>query len=66
LHSIKNSISQINSIVYQVIYKELLDKLRENNALPDYLFLLEADLSEVVKRLHKRGRKEEKNTNEDY
>ena len=66
LHSIKENISNINSITYQVVYKELLDKLQEYNAIPDYFFLLEADLSTIVERLHKRGREEEKETNENY
>ncbi len=66
LHSIKENISNINSITYQVVYKELLDKLQEYEAMPDFFFLLEADLSTIVRRLHKRGRSEEKDTNEEY
>ena len=66
LHSIKNSISQMNSIVYQSVYKELLEKLHDAKAEPDFFFLLNADLSTIVKRLHKRGREEEKNTTEEY
>ncbi len=56
LHSIKRNISEINSIVYQVVYKELLDKLNKFEAKPDYFFLLEAPLSTIVKRLKARGR----------
>ena len=66
LHSIKNSISQMNSIVYQTVYKELIEKLHKAKAEPDFFFLLNADLSTIVKRLHKRGREEEKETNEEY
>ncbi len=66
LHSIKENISQLNSVVYQAVYKELLDKLVESETQPDYFFLLEADLSTIVSRLHKRGRDAEKDTNEEY
>ncbi len=66
LHSIKESISNINSIVYQTVYKELLDKLVESETKPDYFFLLEADLSTIVKRLQNRDREAEKNTDEIY
>ncbi|NQX83433.1 MAG: deoxynucleoside kinase [Mycoplasmataceae bacterium] len=66
LHSIKENISQINSIVYQTVYKELLDKLIDADAKPDFFFLLEADLSTIVERLKKRGRKIEVNTEEEY
>ncbi len=66
LHSIKENISNINSIVYQTVYKELLDKLVESKTQPDYFFLLEADLSTIVKRLHKRGREAEQDTDESY
>lgn len=66
LHSIKENISHINSVVYQAIYKELLDKLNDFKANPDFFFLLEADLSTIVKRLYDRGREEEKETNEEY
>ncbi len=66
LHSIKNSISQLNSIVYQSVYKELIEKLHDAKAEPDFLFLLDASLPTIVKRLHKRGREEEKETNEEY
>ncbi len=66
LHSIKENISNINSIVYQTVYRELLDKLVESNTQPDYFFLLEADLSTIVGRLHKRGRDAEKDTDEAY
>lgn len=66
LHSIKESISHINSIVYQTVYKELLDKLVETNTQPDFFFLLEADLSTIVSRLHARGREAESHTDEAY
>ncbi len=66
LHSIKENISNINSIVYQTVYKELLDKLTESGTQPDFFFLLEADLSTIVSRLHKRGRDAEKDTTEAY
>ncbi len=66
LHSIKENISNINSIVYQTVYRELLDKLVESETQPDYFFLLEADLSTIVKRLHNRGREAEKDTTEEY
>ncbi len=66
LHSIKENISNINSIVYQAVYKELLDKLVESETQPDYFFLLEADISTIVSRLHKRGREAEKDTDELY
>lgn len=66
LHTIKENISNINSITYQVVYKELLDKLNESKSNPDYFFLLEADLSTIVSRLHKRGRIEEQDTDEHY
>lgn len=66
LHSIKENISNINSIVYQTVYKELLDKLVESGTQPDYFFLLEADLSTIVGRLHKRGREAESHTDEAY
>lgn len=66
LHSIKENISAINSIVYHAVYKELLDKLVESSSQPDFFFLLEADLSTIVSRLHKRGRDAEKDTNEAY
>ncbi len=66
LHSIKENISNINSIVYQTVYKELLDKLVESQTQPDYFFLLEAGLSTIVDRLHKRGRDAEKDTDEEY
>ncbi len=66
LHSIKENISNINSIVYQTVYRELLDKLVESETQPDYFFLLEADLSTIVKRLHNRGRDAEKDTDEFY
>ncbi|BDU67602.1 MAG: hypothetical protein TYPL_2550 [Candidatus Tyloplasma litorale] len=66
LHSIKENISQINSIVYQTVYKELLDKLVEKETKPDFLFLLEADLDTIVERLNKRGREAETKTNTLY
>ncbi len=66
LHSIKENISNINSIVYQTVYRELLDKLVESATQPDYFFLLEADLSTIVRRLHNRGREAEKDTTEEY
>ncbi len=66
LHSIKENISNINSIVYQTVYKELLDKLVESHTQPDFFFLLEADLSTIVGRLHKRGREAEAHTDEAY
>ncbi len=66
LHSIKESISNFNSLAYQVIYKEVLEKLLDSNTQPDFFFLLEADLSTIVKRLHSRGRAEEMETTEDY
>ncbi len=66
LHSIKENISNIHSIVYQSVYKELLDKLVESKTEPDFFFLLEADISTIVSRLHKRGREAEKDTDELY
>ena len=66
LHSIKENISHINSLTYQIIYKELLEKISDSNSQPDYFFLLEADLSTIVDRLHKRGRVEEQGTDNEY
>lgn len=66
LHSIKENISHINSLTYQIIYKELLEKISDSNSQPGYFFLLKADLSTIVKRLHKRGRVEEQDTDNEY
>lgn len=66
LNSIKKHINNLHSITYQVIYKELLEKIEESGSQPDYLLLLEADLSTIVKRLKGRGREAEMDTNEDY
>ncbi len=66
LHSIKENITHFNSLAYQVIYKEILEKILESNSEPDYFFILEADLSTIVRRLKKRGRVEEQDTDESY
>lgn len=66
LNSIKQNISSIHSITYQVIYKELIEKITETDSIPDFLFLLKADLSTIVKRLKGRGRSAEMDTDEEY
>lgn len=66
LHSIKENISYLNSITYQVVYKELLEKIVKYDAKPDYFFLLKANLSTIVDRLNTRGRSSEKNTSKNY
>lgn len=66
LNSIKEHINNLHSITYQVIYKELLEKITESETKPDYLLLLKADLSTIVDRLKGRGREAEMDTDEDY
>lgn len=66
LHTIKKNISTHNSVVYHAIYGELLKKMFNMNAKPDYFILLKADLENILKRLNVRGRDEEKNVNVEY
>ena len=66
LHTIKNNISNINSITYQAIYKELTEKMARLNSKPDFLFLLTGDLDNIKNRLKKRGRGEEIDVNDEY
>lgn len=66
LHTIKNNISNFNSITYQAIYKELSDKMNKLHAKPDFFFLLRANLDVILKRLHGRGRSEEIEVSNDY
>lgn len=66
MHSVKENISQLNSVVYQVIYRELLEKLQESGNKPDYLFLLKAKLPTIMNRLKSRGRSEEQETELEY
>ena len=66
LHTIKENISNINSITYQAIYKELIDKMNFLNARPDYFFLLTADFNTVIERFKDRNRKAEKDVDLEY
>lgn len=66
LHSIKNNISQFSSITYQCVYKELLSKMEEMDAKPDYFIMLKAPLNIIIERLKNRGRKEEKDVEMKY
>lgn len=66
LHSVDENINQLNSIVYHTIYKELIDKMIESNAIPNKIYLLEADLKTVVNRLTNRNRSVEIDTKDKY
>lgn len=66
LHTIKNNISQFNSLTYHALYQELLAKMEKMDARPDYFLLLKAPLEAVMGRLHKRGRDEEKEVEMKY
>lgn len=66
LHTIKENISNINSITYQAIYKELIDKMNFLKARPNYFFLLTADFDIVIKRLKERNRKTEQDVDLKY
>ncbi len=66
LHTIKKNITNFNSLTYQVIYKELTEKLNNLNSKPDYFFLLTADFDVVKSRLKGRGRKEENDVDNSY
>ena len=59
LHSIKANISMYNSLTYQSVYKELLEKMAKMDARPDYFVMLSAPLETVLERLKSRGREEE-------
>lgn len=66
LHSIKENISVINSLAYQSIYKEIIAKMKEMDATPDYFILLKAPLEVIVDRFRKRNRLEEREVDMDY
>ncbi|BDV02390.1 MAG: deoxyguanosine kinase [Candidatus Hepatoplasma vulgare] len=66
LHTIKQNISNFNSITYQAIYKELSDKMNKLKAKPDFFFLLKANLDVIVERLKGRGRSEELDVSLEY
>ncbi|NOQ50548.1 MAG: AAA family ATPase [Mycoplasmataceae bacterium] len=66
LNAIKNNISMFNSLTYQVIYKEMLSKMSQMDAKPDYFILLHAPIETVLNRMRSRGRSIEINTPEDY
>lgn len=66
LHSIKQNISMYNSLTYQSVYKELLEKMAKQDARPDYFIMLEAPLDTVMQRLKGRGRNEETDVELEY
>lgn len=66
LHTIKQNISQFNSLTYQAVYKELLEKLSKKDARPDFFILLTAPLETIIDRLKGRGRGEELDVDMDY
>ncbi len=66
LHSIKENISVINSLAYQSIYKEIIAKMKEMDAEPDYFILLKAPLDVIVDRFRKRNRLEEREVDMEY
>jgi deoxyadenosine/deoxycytidine kinase len=66
LHSIKQNISMYNSLTYQAVYKELLEKMAKMDARPDYFVMLKAPLDTVLGRLRSRGREEEAEVDLEY
>ncbi len=66
LHSIKQNISNMNSLTYQAIYKEILEKMKNSNAEPDYFFLLKAPLEVILDRFNVRDREEEREVELEY
>lgn len=66
LHSIKQNISMYNSLTYQAVYKELLDKMAKWDARPDHFLMLEAPLDVIMGRLRGRGRNEESDVEMEY
>ena len=56
LHSVKRSITEMNSITYHAVYKEMIEKINYMDAKPDYFILLTAPLEVVMERLNKRAR----------
>lgn len=66
LHVIKKNISIFNSITYQAVYKEIIEKMVTMSAKPDYFILLTANLDSVLKRLESRGRPVEIEANTTY
>ncbi len=66
LHSIKENISNLNSLTYQAIYKEVLEKMHRFDAEPDIFFLLKAPLETVIDRFKSRNRKEERDVDLEY
>ncbi|BDV03699.1 MAG: deoxyguanosine kinase [Candidatus Hepatoplasma scabrum] len=66
LHTIKENISNMNSITYQAIYKELIDKMNFLEARPNYFFLLTANFDEIIKRFKNRNRSVEKSVDLNY
>ena len=66
LHSIKQNISMYNSLTYQAVYKELLEKMAKMDARPDHFIMLRAPLETVVERLRSRGREEETEVDMEY
>ena len=55
-----------NSLTYQAVYKELLEKMAKTDARPDHFILLEAPLDTVMGRLKGRGRNEESDVDLEY
>jgi deoxyadenosine/deoxycytidine kinase len=55
-----------NSLTYQAVYKELLEKMAKMDARPDYFIMLEAPLDTVIERLRGRGREEENDVDMEY
>lgn len=66
LHTIKNNISNFNSLTYQALYKELLEKMSKMDSKPTYFVMLKAPIDVVMSRLNKRGREEEKEVDLKY
>ncbi len=56
----------MNSLAYQSIYKEIIAKMKEMDAAPDYFILLKAPLDVIVDRFRKRNRLEEREVDMDY
>ena len=66
LHTIKSNISNFNSLTYQSIYKEILEKMNKSDSRPDYFIMLKAPLETIIERLKSRARDEEINVNLEY